>query len=159
MNKRLLIAVMASACLSIGASADSDVQTVVVPTTTTVTSGMFTASGWLDRIEISGTSGSTCGVVVASYDSGGTAIETYATKTVTTPAVIRTRVIGTANTGVALAAVVGSGSDALTNLVTTVLSAPYERVLIGGNVKAVLTGASAATNTVVIRLFYEPLNK
>lgn len=157
MNKRLLIAVMAAACLTIGARADSDLQTVVVPTTTTVTSGTFTASGWLDRIELSGTAGSTCGVVVASYDSAGTAIETYATKTVTTPTVVRTRVIGTANTGTALTYAHQAGLDNQTNMVGQILVAPYERILIGGNVKAVLIGASGATNTVNIRLFYEPL--
>lgn len=158
MKQSLLIAGLVG-FLAIGARADSDVQTIVVPTTSVVTSGVFTASGWLDRIEISSTALSTCGVVVASYDASGTAIETYATKTVTTPTVIRTRVIGTANTGTAIAAVVGSGSDALTNLVTTVLSAPYERILIGGNVKAICTGAWTGTNTVTVRLFYEPLKK
>jgi hypothetical protein len=152
----LIAVVMALAC---SLRADSVVQTVVVPTTSVVTSDQFTASGWLDRIEVSGTANATCGVVVASYDSSATAIETYATKTVTTPTVIRTRVIGTANTGTAITGVVGSGSDALTNIVTTVLAAPYERILIGGNVKAVLTGAWTATNTVVIRMFYEPLKR
>lgn len=159
MNKRLLIAVMAAACLSIGAYADSDVQTVIVPTTSVMTSGNFTASGYLDRIEISGTAAATCGVVIASYDASGTAIETYATKTVTTPTVIRPRVIGTANTGAALTAVVDQTVTNAATATTTMLVAPYERILIGGNVKAVLTGADAITNTVVMRMFYEPLKK
>jgi malate/lactate dehydrogenase len=125
-------------------------------------SDAISASGWLDKIEIvnSDGAGATCAVVVATYTST-TAIDTLATATVTTPKVFRTRVQPTANTGTAIPAVVGNGSDALTNLATTVLVVPYEKVLIGGNLKMSVAGTAVSdgTNTTTATLFYEPLKR
>jgi hypothetical protein len=97
---------------------------------------------------------------VAQYSST-TAIDTYAScSAIGGNKIIRPRYLGTSTAGTAIAAVVGSGSDALTNLVTTVLSAPYERALLGGNTKVAVTAAAvSADNTVTVTLFYEPLKK
>lgn len=163
MKRSLLIAAIIGASLTFGAYADSDVQTVSVPTIYVRTSGVFTASGYLDRIEISQTAALTSAVVVASYDAAGTAIETYANVSAFTGnKVVRLRVIGTANTGTALTYAHQAGLDNQTNMVGQILVAPYERVLIGGNVKAVVTPGgtpTSSTNSVIIRLFYEPLQR
>jgi hypothetical protein len=122
-------------------------------------SDAISASGWLDKIELVHSDGATATstVVVATY-SGSTAVETFATKTLTSATVIRPRFAATANTGTAIPAVVGNGSDALTNLVTTVLTVPYEKALIGGNVKMSVAGTSNdGTNTVTATIYYEPL--
>jgi hypothetical protein len=136
--------------------------------TLTVTNGQaatlsdpIPCSGWLDKIELVNGDGAaaTSTVVVATY-SGSTAVETFATKTLTSATVIRPRFASTANTGTAIPAVVGSGSDALTNLVTTVLTVPYEKALIGGNVKLSAAGtANDGSCTVTATIYYEPLKK
>jgi hypothetical protein len=154
----LLIAVVMALVCSL--RADSVVQTMVVPTTTAVTSDQFTASGWLDKIEISQDSAETSTVVVATYDSAGTAIDTFANyASLAGGKVIRPRALGTTTNGTAIAAAVIDGNGSTTNLAGTVLSANYERIMIGGNVKAVVTGISGATNNVTVRIFYEPLKK
>jgi len=75
--KKLMIIAVSLLVLAISAVADSDVQTVGIGNATGNTSGVFQASGWLDRFELSGTSTRTCTVTVASYDANDVAIETY----------------------------------------------------------------------------------
>lgn len=133
----------------------------------TTYSDAIPASGWLDKIEIVNTDGAACTstVVIATY-SGTTAVETFGTASVTTPKVIRPRYLPTANTGVALSGATTSSTGSsdgtnITNVVaTTVLNIPYERPLIGGNLKmAASCVANDTTNTVTAVLYYEPLKK
>lgn len=135
------------------ASANSQVYTFSVTNSVAQTNSV-SLSGWVDKIEVSSplvASGSYA-VVVASYDDGMTAIDTYCTLSgkTTSPTVVRPRVIGTANTGVAIAGVSGTGTNA-----TTVLDAKYERPLLGGNTKIVCTPTAAASGgTVKVEIYY-----
>jgi len=146
--------------LAVGAAFAADVYTYTITGTNTqpiTYSDSLPISGVLDKIEVITSAASTCTVTVASY-SGTTAVDTYATKAISngetaTPAVFRPRVIGTTSAGVELAGVVLASGDNSTNLVTTVLSAQYERPMIGGNVK-VATTFTAGASTAIVRLFY-----
>lgn len=94
---------------------------------------------------------------MATYD-GTTAVDTYVSLSswTDTSKVLRPRFIGTGNTGTALAAAnIGTASNAVPTLLPT---APYERPMIGGNTKIVLTGESD-DNDVKIVVYYEPLKK
>lgn len=142
------------------AMADTMTATVSVTNGQPATlSGAIPVSGWLDKIEIvqSGGTGSTSAVVVATY-SGTTAVDTFATKTLAAASqIFRPRVVGTANTGTALAAAATGTNDYTAG---TVLAAPYERILIGGNVKLSVAGTNVKnTNTVTATIYYEPLKK
>jgi len=145
------------------AMADSVSVTVTVTNGQAATfSDLIPASGWLDRIEVRQDSSATSTIVVATYD-GTTAVETFATLSGLTDAqkVVRPRLIGTTTAGVALAAVAAGSTAALTNAyASTVLVAPYERPLIGGNLKARVTGtANDGSNPVTVTVFFEPLKK
>jgi hypothetical protein len=158
-----MIGLFVAAVVGIAVLAQADTRTVAL----TVTNGQaitysdpIPASGELDKIEISQTStGAT--ITVATY-SGTTALETFATMATgtTQTKLFVPRRVGTTSAGVSIVAVVGSGSDALTNLATTVLSAPYEAPVIGGNVKLAVTAhasAATSTNTVTATLYFKPL--
>jgi len=116
-------------------------------------------AGKLDRIIVwNSASACTTVVTVANY-AGSTAADVIYSNSVAnaTPVTARPRRVGTTSAGVALAAVVGSGSDALTNLATTVLSAPYEGIMLGGNtkVRVLLQDAAATrTNTTSVQFIY-----
>lgn len=121
-------------------------------------SDQIPVSGYLDKIEVVASEGTshTTTVTVATY-SGTTALETFASLSAwsTATKVVRPRVLPTDTTGTALAAAV---SDS--NSVTRVLNVPYDRPLIGGNVKIAVTGtANTGTNTVTAVLYYQPLKK
>lgn len=114
-------------------------------------------SGVLDKLEVVQTSGCTATVTVATF-SGTTAIESFASLTALVGnKVVRPRVLPTDNTGTSLAA--AFGGDAVTN-VTRMITVPYSRPTIGGNVLVAVTpsGASATgtgTNTVVVTFYYD----
>ena len=143
--------------------AQADTRTVAL----TVTNGQaitysdaIPASGILDKIEISQTSTGAL-ITVATY-SGTTALETLATVAAgtTQTKVIIPRRVGTTTAGVSLTAAVQTGSDAVTNNVGTVLCAPYEAPVIGGNAKLAVTAhasAGTSTNTVTATLYFKPL--
>jgi hypothetical protein len=164
----VLVCLFAMAGLAI---ADTATVTLSVTNGQTVSySSPIVASGWLDKIEVVASDGTdhTSTVVVATY-SGTTALETYANLATWSEAskVIRPRVLPTANTGAALAAVtanVAGSNDAGTNstntVATTILSVPYEMPLIGGNLKMAVTGtANTGTNTVTATIYYIPTKK
>lgn len=160
MNKFAIISAIIAAC-AFSAQADSFTYTSdsLLTNGQISTSAALPVSGYLDRIEMYGANAAmTSAVVVASYTSGGTAIDTFANVTAlaeTTPKVIRPRFVGTTTAGTTIAPVELVGG---TN-VSTILTAPYERPIIGGNVKVKVTGTVANTNTVVVTIFYEPLPK
>jgi hypothetical protein len=150
------------ALLCFAAIAQADVHTY----STTVTNGQpityseaLPVSGWLDKIEVVQESAATSTVTVATY-SGTSAIDTYATKAISAAVgtVFRPRFIGTSNAGTAFTSAAVAAS---TNLAAgTVLVAGYERPMIGSNVKVAVTGtANDGSNTVTVRIFYEPLKK
>lgn len=159
--KKLIIVSAIIAALSLNASADSYTYTSdsLLTNGQISTSAALPISGYLDRIEMYGANAAmTSAVVVASYTSAGTAIDTFANVSAlaeTTPVVIRPRFVGTTTAGVNIAPVQLVGG---TN-VSTILTAPYERPVVGGNVKIKVTGTVANTNTVTVTVFYEPLPK
>jgi hypothetical protein len=72
--------------------------------------------------------------------------------------VIRTRVIGTTSAGVALTAAFTAGTS--TTNYSTILTAPYERLMIGGTVKLSAAGTkNDGSNVVTARIFFEPVAK
>jgi hypothetical protein len=149
-----IFAVLAVLC---GVSfADSAQMSLTVTNTQTTISEPISASGWLDRIEITVTGSSTSAVTVASYAADGTtAVDTFLTLAAATAnTVVRPRVIGTTTAGVALAA----ASTAATNA-TQVLVAQYDRIMIGGDIRLKVVAGSAAANTVTAKVYYEPTRK
>lgn len=111
-------------------------------------------SGWLDRIEVVQSVVTTSTVTIATY-SGTTAVDTYASlASLVGNKVVRPRFIGTSNQGTALAAAATGTSDYTAG---TVLAAPYERPLLGGNLKmAVTEGGNIASYTVTATLYFVP---
>jgi hypothetical protein len=161
MNK-LMIGMIGAVC-AIALMLSGTVCADTAPASVTVTNAQvatadIVASGWLDKIEFTGSALSTATVVVATFDASGTAIETLATVTLTANKVVAFRRIGTDNTGTALAAVYGGGA-AGTNAAGTVLVGTYDRPMLGGYLKLKVTGASVTTNTVQALVFYQPTKK
>lgn len=160
------LAVAAVLACAGGAVADTSVMSMLVTNGgAAVTSEQFTASGWLDKIELTtGTTGTpTQGVVVATY-TGTTAVETMATVALlTSTKVVRLRTLPTDNTGTALAAALVAVTAASSNTAAgTVLNVPYCAPLVGGNMKMVVTpqaGSLAGTNTVTCTVYYQPLKQ
>jgi len=150
----------------IGLSAVADTYTY----TTTLTNGQpisysdaLPVSGWLDKIEVATESASTTTVTVATY-SGTTAVDTFYTSAIngTNPVkVARPRVVGTDSTGANLtAAAFAIPAGVSTNGVGTVISVPYDRPMIGGNIKVATTGtANDGSCPVTVTLFYLPTPK
>lgn len=132
------------------ASANSQVYTFNVTNSVAQTNSV-SLSGWIDKIEVSSpaVSAGSYALVVASYDDAMGAIETYCTLSgkTTSSTVVRPRVVGTLNTGVSL--------TGTTNILSGILTAKYERPLIGGNTKIVCTPTSASSGgTVKVEIFY-----
>lgn len=165
------------------ASADSYTYSLTITNGQAATlSAALPISGWLDRVEIRQDNPATSAVYVATYD-GTTAVDTFVSlATLTTgQKVVRPRFIGTGNDGTALSGVAAqyaAGKFALstasadgTNLtsitcsyspsntvVTTVLQAPYERAMIGGNLKVSIGsagGGNDGSNPVDVTIFYD----
>lgn len=158
MKKFKMLILAAVLCVAaVAVQADSYTYTDNLTNGESVTTSALPVSGWLDKIEVSQNAAGTCTVVVATYD-GTTAVDTYVSLSswTDTSKVLRPRFIGTGNTGTALAAAnIGTASNAVPTLLPT---APYERPMIGGNTKIVLTGESD-DNDVKIVVYYEPLKK
>lgn len=148
-----------------GAYADTYTYTITVTNTQPITySDALPVSGFLDKIEVWADAASTSTVTVATYSSGNQAIDTYYTATIsatTTSAtsVARTRVIGTDNGATALtAAAFAIPAGVSTNGVGTILTAAYERPMIGSNLKVAVTGTkNDGSCPVIVTIFYEPI--
>lgn len=154
MKKALILALVALCAVGI-VFADSYTYSYASLGNTTNTSDALPVSGYLDKIEFSGAGATrTNSIVVATYD-GTTAVDTLASVTLTTPKVVRIRALPTDNTGTALAAVAGTD---VTNY-SSVVALNYEKILIGGNVKARIVNDHANSNDVKIVVYYEPLKK
>lgn len=160
MKKIMAVAMMVLALVSLAGIAQADSATYSVSVTGSqaiVYSDALPVSGYLDRISVVQTVGATCTVTVAQY-SGTTAVDTYASlSALVGNKIVRTRNVGTSNTGTALAGVIEGGAS---SNVTTQLVVPYERPLLGGNTKVAVTAAAASPNNdVTVTIFYEPLRK
>jgi hypothetical protein len=166
--RKMLIAAIVGLLLVSGGYADSYVYSFNALTNgETSTSAAIPVSGWLDRVEVSQSSTVTSTVTVATFD-GTTAMEkfVYLASLTDTTKIVRPRVVGTGITGTDLAAaaashVAGTGTN---SVVSTVLVAPYERMLIGGNTKIQVVntscnGATGGTNDVKVVIYYERLSK
>lgn len=157
MKKCRILALVAGlfACATINADT---VTTTVSATGADAYSSAIPISGYLDRVEIvkSGDN-DVVNIDVATF-SGTTAIDTYvdinALATATDKVVIRPRFVGTGLSGTSLTAATAGDTGAITNgYASTVLTVPYERPLVGGNIK-LKVGASAGTNATVTATFY-----
>jgi hypothetical protein len=155
--KRIIATLAALMCVASIASADVETYSVTVTNAQPIIySDPLPVSGWLDKIEVIQESAATSTVTVATY-SGTSAIDTYASKAISgaVGTVFRPRFIGTGSNGTNLAAA-ASG----TNQYATILSAAYERPMIGSNVRVAVTGtANDGSNTVTVRIFYSPLSR
>lgn len=157
MNKIIVFGMIALAALC--GRADSYTYTVTAMTNGQIGTATVPASGWLDKVEISQLAGlGTCTVTVATF-AGSEAVDVLAYAAgLTSNKVIRTRFVGTGNTGTVLAAAHQAGLENTTNMVGQILVAPYERPMIGGNTKINIVNANAS-NDVKVVLYYEPIKK
>jgi phospholipase/lecithinase/hemolysin len=158
MNKNKTLVAFAALALLCGAvMADTAQVSITTTNGQPITySDQIPASGYLDRIEIiqSGGTAATSTVTIATY-TGTTAVDTVLTlSSLAGNKVVRPRIIGTTTAGVNLAAAATGTNDYTAG---TVLAAPFERPLIGGNLKMAVTEAGgAAANTVTAILYYLP---
>jgi glycine/serine hydroxymethyltransferase len=157
MKKVMMAAVMSVACVASVARADFYEYTGTVTTNAAVLSDALPVSGTIDRIEVIQTATRTNAIVVATY-SGSTAVDTFVNLTALTDTtkVIRPRFVGTTTAGVALTA--AALTDTGTNLVGTALIAPYEKPIVGGNLRVSLTspaGAGENSSTVTVRFYFD----
>lgn len=137
--------------------------------TTTVTNGQaitysdaLPVSGYIDKIEMYTEAASTTTVTVATYGgtAGTNAVETFATTAIDggTPVLVIPRRVGTTTAGVSLVAE-ALAAAASTN-VGTIITVPYERAMVGGNLKVAVTGtANDGSCPVNVKIFYEPIAK
>jgi len=162
--KKLIIGMLAVMVIAVVGMADSVTVTLDSGATGAAAySDALFASGYLDRIELvrdSDTAAETnqiTTVVLATY-SGTTALNTYMSATLATGAVTKVvspRAIGQTTAGVNLAAAANGTNDYTAG---TVLVAPYERMMIGGNSKLAVSG-NATNCTVTATVYFEPLQK
>ncbi len=153
--KRMLVCA-AALVFAVAAVADESAAIVVRSTNGVASySSAIDVSGWLDRVEIvkSGDTG-TCDIVIGTYSST-TALEKFVNISAlaegTDTVVLRPRAVGTVLTsGTAITAVTGTAVGTNT---TTMLVAPYERMMVGGNLKLCVTSTTNAVITA--KLFYE----
>ena len=141
------------------ARAESYVYSFSYPQTgvTAIASAALPINGYVDKIEISQNAQATSTVVVASYDVNGTAIDTLVSASANSAdtLVVRPRFVGTSTAGVALTA----ATTTTASYYATVLSVPYERAMVRGNVKVVVTPDGVGvglTNTMTVAVFYQP---
>lgn len=162
--KRFLLTVLVSLfVVSVSVADTATVSLSVTGGQAIAYSDAIPVSGILEKVEIVQTANVTNTIVLATY-SGTTAIDTYVSlaSLATSTKLVRPAFLPTANTGTALAAVIGSGTDALTNLVSQVLVVPYAKAILGGNVKLAVTTGSAtgeAASTVTATIYYTRLEK
>lgn len=156
--KRIITIVAVLALCAFSAVADSKTVTVSA-TGAAAYSDAIDVSGYIERVEIVKSGDTDVVDIDLGTFSGTTLLESIvdinALATATDTVVIRPRVVGTGLSGIALAAVVSAGPyGAGTNgVATTVLVAPYERIMAGGNLK-LKVGASGGTNATVTATIY-----
>ena len=161
MKKLITFAAVAALCAF---SAVADTKTVVVTAAGADTySAPIDVSGYIDRVEVVRTVDTSSDIVNIDLGtwSGTTLLQSIvdinSAATNMTAVVARPRVFGTTVGGVDLAAVTAGGPwGAGTNVVaTTVLVAPYERIMAGGNLKLKVSASGGTNATVTATIYYE----
>lgn len=163
MKQKMKLAVLAFMLAFAGmAVADTYTYTITGTNTQPITySDPLPISGYLDKVEVVTDVASTTTVTLATYSTGNQAIDTYYSATISATttngtAVARTRVAPTDNGATAIAAN-GGASNVFAALS---LIAPYEKPMIGGNVKCAVTFTKSDSSCPVsVTVFYEPINK
>ena len=151
MNK-MILGVLIS-LLPFAALADSYTYPGEVTSTATqwYVSDDIPVAGELDRIVLWNTDPKGTSVVVIANYAGDVIADIIYTGTVVNsagaPVVVRPRRVGTGTSGTALTygTVATAGMD--TNLITQILSVPYEKFILGGNIKARVVDAGTTTVT------------
>jgi len=165
MKKILMIALFAA----LVGVAKADSRPVIV----TVNGGLAGASaysdqipisGWLDRVEIIKSDDNDVVDIDLATFSGTTLVESFvdlnAVPTATDKIVLRPRVTGTDIAGNALAASGLIVAGEITNVVNGVVATlPYERMMLGGNLKLKVTAGAGTNATVQATIFFEPTKK
>lgn len=132
------------------------VETTVTASGAAAYSDQIPASGYLDRIEIIKSGDNDVVDIDVATFSGTTIVDGLvdinALATATDTVVIRPRRVGTGVSGTALAGALGANAG--TN-VTQVLVAPYERPMVGGNLKLKVTAGAGTNATVTARFYFE----
>jgi hypothetical protein len=150
--KKSILGIMVS-LLPFAALADSYTYPGEVTSTATqwYVSDDIPVAGELDRIVLWNTDPKGTSVVVIANYAGDEIADIIYTGTVVNssgaPVVVRPRRVGTGTSGTALTYGIGSGSAALTNLATQILTVPYEKFILGGNTKARVVDAGTTTVT------------
>jgi len=156
--KKMLIALLTLAVSAIAVNAEHYYWPVAgIATTTTVTSADLPVSGELDRVILwNSVNTQTSVVTIASYAGTSIADVIYTGKVSAAAIVVaRPRRVGTDSAGTALTAAQIAGSTD-TNLVSTILYVPYEKILLSGNIKirVVDESTASATNTLHAQFLY-----
>jgi len=157
-QKMLALAVAFLAVGLIGAQADMTKNSGTVITNQVATS-VIVASGYLDRFVINQTDSSTTNTITIGIMDGTERVETLVSLADWTGdnIVVAPRKVGTSSAGVALAGATTTVLDGTNIVATTVLSVPYEKYMIGGNLQISVTGGSGGDWSV--QTFYEPTRK
>ena len=161
MKKLITLAAVAALCAF---SAVADSKTVVVTAAGADTySDPINVSGYIDRVEVVRTVDTSSDIVNIDLGtwSGTTLLQSIvdinSAATNMTAVVARPRVVGTAVDGTALTAAntsveTGTGTNAVAS---TILSAPYERIMAGGNLKLKVSASGGTNATVTATIYYE----
>jgi hypothetical protein len=160
--KKLLLALAAVALCTSYAVADEKTVVVTAAGATTY-SDPINVSGYIERVEIVRTPAPGSAVVDIDLGtfSGTTLMQSIvnidAAATNFTPVAVIPRVVGTTVAGVALTAAVSAGpyGEGTNGVATTVLIAPYERIMAGGNLKLKVTALAGTNATVTAVIHYE----
>ena len=158
MKKMIGIVLAMLACIA-GAYADSYTYTSDAFSTATqwAVSDALPVAGQLDRVILWNTDPKGTAVVVVATYAGSVQADIICTAKVnnvaSAPIVIRTRRVGTASSGTALA--YATSAEGITNI-TQILSVPYEKIMLGGNTKvwAIDAGTTTVTNFVNVQFIY-----
>lgn len=149
MKKMLMIGLVAMvAACAVAQDFPYKEVTVIVTNDQTAYSDQIAINGILEKIEVTKTGAGSNTVTVATWD-GTTALDTMYVKALVgvTRSVARPRVIGTTTAAVDLAAVTAT-SGVGTNY-STFLTASYEKIRFGGNVKVQCVATDGISTNVV----------
>ena len=149
MKKLIGLVLVTLACVA-GAFADSYTYTSDAFSTATqwAVSSDIPVQGELDRVILWNSDPKGTSVVVIANYAGDTIADVIYTGTVVNsagaPKIVLPRRVGTTTAGTALSAVTVANS---TGIVTTLLSVPYEKYMLGGNTKVRVVDAGTTTVT------------
>lgn len=157
----VLVSVFALVAFAGMAKADSISYTVAVTNGQGVSiSDQLPVSGYLEKVEMFQSGGTNAAVVLATYGTDNTtALDTYVSISalLASGKVVTPEYIGQTSAGVDIAA---SALTAGSTNAATMLVANYKRKMLGGNVRFAVTASTSGTvvtNTVNLKIFFEPV--